>query len=397
MTGATWIALALTIAGVPFALGAGYLALLALAARRRPVAARRDDLRFDVIVPAHNEAVGLPATLRSLTALDYPATRHRIIVIADNCTDETASVARAHGVDVIERHDLTRRGKGFALERAFAQSMLDGFADAVVVIDADSTLSPGALHAFAAAFADGAVAAQADYRVRNADESWRTQLLEYAFTLHHTVRSLGRDRLGWSSGLRGNGMAFRLDTLQRVPYAAFSVVEDIEYGLQLGLAGIAVRYVPDAEVLGDMPTAGDAGARAQRARWEEGRRTLRQQWTTRLLRAAVIGRPLVGDLLADLLIPPLVSFALVIALGGLAALAATLLGAPAWGATPWAFAVVALVIYAARGLMLARDPGATVKALLRLPVFVAWKLVGRRDNAAARQGEWVRTARRAES
>nr|MCU0615948.1 glycosyltransferase family 2 protein [Gemmatimonadaceae bacterium] len=275
MSGIWWVGLALAVAGIPIALGTGYLGLLAAAARRRPPAAPRDDIRFDVIVPAHNEADGLPATLRSLTTLDYPATQHRIIVVADNCSDDTAEVARAFGVHVIERHDLSRRGKGFALERAFARSRTDAFADAVVVVDADSTLSPGALRAFAAAFADGAVAAQGDYRVRNADDTWRTQLLEYAFTLHHTVRSLGRDRLGWSSGLRGNGMAFRLETLERVPYAAFSVVEDIEYGLQLGIAGEAVRYVPDAEVLGDMPTAGDAGARAQRARWEEGRRTLR--------------------------------------------------------------------------------------------------------------------------
>lgn len=397
MTGLWWTGLALTIAGVPCALGAGYLGLLAAAARRRPATAPRDDVRFDVIVPAHNEAEGLPATLRSLTTLDYPATRHRIIVVADNCSDNTADVARAFGVEVIERHDLSRRGKGFALELAFAQSRRDAFADAVIVVDADSTLSPGALRAFAAAFADGAVAAQGDYRVRNADETWRTQLLEYAFTLHHTVRSLGRDRLGWSSGLRGNGMAFRLDTLERVPYAAFSVVEDIEYGLQLGVAGEAVRYVPDAEVLGDMPTAGDAGARAQRARWEEGRRTLRRQWSGRLWRDLLAGRPLVGDLLADLLVPPLVSLGLLCVVGAVVSLAAIWLGAPGWSVAPWAVACGALVLYATQGLRLSRDPGATLRALLRLPVFVAWKIVGRRESAAARQGEWVRTARRAET
>jgi GTP:adenosylcobinamide-phosphate guanylyltransferase len=383
--------------GVPVALAAGYLGLLAIGARHRPPRAGCDDTRFDVIVPAHNEADGLPATLRSLAALDYPATRHRIIVVADNCTDETAAVARAHGVHVLERDDPSRRGKGYALDLAFARSATDGFADAVVVVDADSTLSRGALRSFAAVFRDGAEAAQADYRVRNAEDSWRTQLLEYAFTLHHTVRSLGRDRRGWSSGLRGNGMAFRLDTLARVPYAAFSVVEDIEYGLQLGLAGIPVRYVPDAEVLGDMPVAGDAGARAQRARWEEGRKTLRRQWRARLWRATLAGRPLVGDLLADLLVPPLVSLAMAVALGLLASAGLVALGAPGWTLSPWLFAGAGVALYAARGLQLVRDPGATLRALTRLPAFVAWKLLGRRDQAAARRGEWVRTARRAQS
>src|SRR5262249_40397740 len=103
------------------------------------------------------------------------------------------------------------RGKGYALSCAFEHSLREGLADAVTVVDADTTVSANLLRAFAARIARGADAVQADYAVQNPNASWRTRLLRIAFGSFHVLRSLARERFGLSSGLRGNGMCFTAD------------------------------------------------------------------------------------------------------------------------------------------------------------------------------------------
>ncbi len=386
----------LVVSGGVSLLATGYLARLAVAARSSPAPRPSTTTRIDVIVPAHNEANGIRATIDSLLLADYPREQMRVVVIADNCTDNTAAIARAAGATVLERTDAQLRGKGYALAHGFAWSAADGFADAVVVIDADTSISRGTLGALAAQLAAGAGAVQADYRVRNVDDSWRTRLMELAFTLHHTVRSLGREHLGVSCGLRGNGMAFPLSTLARVPYQAFSVVEDVEYGIQLGLAGVRVVYAPDAQVRGDMPVGGGEAARAQRERWEDGRRALRAKWTWPLARVAWRPQPYAFDLLADLLVPPLAAIAVTVLAGVTFSTVAVFAGWSRWSALPWALSALALLVYIVQGIRLTDNPKAAVRALAWAPLFVVWKLFGRRRGNAAQQGEWVRTARSAE-
>ena len=225
--------------------------------------------RFDVIVPAHNEELGIAATIASLLAVDYPAELRRVVVVADNCQDATAARAREAGAIVLERTDTSKRGKGYALERAFEQSLREGLADAVVVVDADTTVTANLLRAFAVRLSRGAVAAQAEYGVANRTASWRTRLMHIALTLFHCVRSRARERLGVSAGLRGNGMAFACSLLRDVPHDAFSIVEDIEYGIRLGLAGHRVEYAGEAQVFGQMVST-ESASRSQRRRWEGG-------------------------------------------------------------------------------------------------------------------------------
>src|SRR5262249_45829723 len=142
--------LLLALLAVPTALACLYLLLLTLLSARLPrpqPAARR--VRFDVIVPAHNEAEVIERTVHSLLRLDWPRARFGGLVAADNCGDATAALARAAGAKVLERRDTTRRGKGYALEFAFARSRADGFAEALAVVDADSEVSANLLEAFA--------------------------------------------------------------------------------------------------------------------------------------------------------------------------------------------------------------------------------------------------------
>jgi 1,2-diacylglycerol 3-beta-glucosyltransferase len=386
--------LALALLSLPVLGAAGYLLVLALASARTPAPTygppRR---RFDVVVPAHDEEEGIGETVRSLLALDYPAEMRRVVVVADNCRDATADRARQAGAEVLVRTDPERRGKGYALALAFQRSIAGGFADAVVVVDADTSVTPNLLHAFAARLDAGAEAIQAEYGVRNPEASWRTRLVTIAFSLFNTLRCLGRERLGCSVGLRGNGMCFAISALREVPHQAFSIVEDLEYGVRLGLAGRRIHYAAEAEVRGDM-AASSAASKVQRRRWEGGRLRIAREHALPLLRRglATPDRVLL-DLGLDLATPPLAYLAAV-AVAGTAASAAAgiLLRAPLVAPWLWAASLAALVAYVARGWVLSRTGWRGLVDLAYAPVYLVWKL-GVALGPGGGAGAWARTPR----
>lgn len=385
---------ALALLALPFLAAATYLAVLALFAKRSTPPPPVRDVRFDVVVPAHNEESGVADTVRSLLAAEYPRDRFRVVVVADNCTDRTAARAGEAGARVLERSDEQRRGKGHALAFAFERLGGEGIADAFVVVDADSLVSPNLLSAFAARIESGAEALQARYGVRNRTASWRTRLLHLAFTLIHDVRSSARERLRLSCGLRGNGMAFSAALLTRVPHGAFSIVEDLEYGLQLGLAGCCVRYVPEASVVGDMAVS-ESASRSQRSRWEGGRLALARRYGPTLLGRAFRERdPLSLDLGLDLLVPPLTYLVLGVAFGlGIAGAGLGLGMGTAVSSALWALAALALAIYVVRGWLEAGLGWRGLADLMHVPLFILWKLTLWARDDPGRRGEWVRTRR----
>jgi 1,2-diacylglycerol 3-beta-glucosyltransferase len=394
----------LAVAAVPWLAAALYLAVLALFARRHiSTGANAADLSdgtelpsFVVVIPAHNEGAGIAKTVASVAAVDYPAERMRVLVIADNCDDDTAAVARDAGATVLERADQTRRGKGYALSFAFDAILADEkSADAVVVIDADTSVAPNLLQELSRAVRAGHEVMQVHYGVRDADQSWRTRLTSLAFTLFHDVRSSARERLLLSCGLRGNGMCFQRDALRRVPHTSSSLVEDVEHGLQLGLAGVRIHYVQSTAVSGDMPSD-SAASRSQRQRWEGGRALLRQQYAMVLLRAGMRQRSLMLlDLWADLLVPPLSALCAVLVLG--TAASAVLLATTGSGLlalSMWGSAIFAVLLYITRGCAMTGHFVRALGDLLWAPVYIVWKL-GLRAVSTARRGEWVRTGRTA--
>jgi cellulose synthase/poly-beta-1,6-N-acetylglucosamine synthase-like glycosyltransferase len=386
----------LALASLPALAWCGYLGVLTLlsAANRVPQPGGHPRTRFDVIVPAHDEESGIAATVESLLAMDYPRELRRVVVVADNCADETAARAAAAGAVVLERHDTTRRGKGYALAFAFERTLADKTADAVAVVDADTIVSPNLLRAFDARFRSGARAVQAHYGVANRNASWRTRLMHIGFTLFHDVRSRARERLGVSVGLRGNGMAFAVDTLSEVPHDAFSVVEDVEYGIRLGRAGIRVWSAGDAEVLGAMVSS-ERASRSQRRRWEGGRLRLAKTHGLPLLLEGLRKRSLtLLDLALDLLVPPLSYIVLATAFGAAVAAACATTGHAAWwSAAPWGVAVAGLALYVSRGIWLAHVGLRGVLDLMWAPLYIVWKVVLALRPNSSQKGEWVRTTR----
>ncbi|MGA2188759.1 MAG: glycosyltransferase family 2 protein [Steroidobacteraceae bacterium] len=385
--------LCLTLLALPAVLACGYLLLCTLlSARARPPKPSSRRVRFDVFVPAHDEETVIARTVANLRALDWPADRFRVTVIADNCGDATSRIAAAAGARVYERTDLEKRGKGYALAYAFERSAAEGWADAVVVIDADAEASTNLLEAFARRIDTGACAVQAHYGVLNPLASWRTRLITIAKAAFHIVRSRARERVGVSCGIRGNGWCVTHALLSNVPYRAFSLTEDVEYGIELGLAGYRVQYADEAHSDADM-VSGEQIARKQRQRWEHGRFQLIRAKTWTLLQAACRERSAVCfDLALDLLVLPLSYVTLnVFALLALALLASW------WQAPlrPWIWLGVAcaasLVSYVLRGWRLSGIGARGVLDLARAPGFLLWKilLMLRRRKS----DEWVRTDR----
>jgi cellulose synthase/poly-beta-1,6-N-acetylglucosamine synthase-like glycosyltransferase len=385
----------LALLAVPALLSCLYLLLLTSFSQAPPpprVAARRT-WRFDVIVPAHDEQALIARTVLNLLQMERACAQFRVLVIADNCSDDTAAAARAAGARVLERRHPQLRGKGYALEFAFQRSRDEGWADAVVIIDADSMVSHNLLCACAHRLDAGAQAVQVYYGVLDPHSSWRTRLMCIALSAFHKLRSRARERFGLSCGLRGNGWCVTHELLQRVPYRAFSLAEDIEYGIELGLAGVRVHYADEAEVVAEMVNDA-ASATTQRRRWELGRLQLIVSGTRALLRAARQQRAwLCVDLAMDLLVLPLAYVALnVCAL----LVAATLLWLwnPAATLGLWLVAgcAVSLTLYVLRGWQLSRMGARGLLDLVRAPFFVAWKLLlmlQRRESQ-----EWVRTRRK---
>lgn len=370
-----------------------YLLVLTLLSGMQPAVLRSSRrLHFDVIVPAHNEAAAIEGVIANLRKLDWPSDGFRILVVADNCTDATAALARAAGAEVLERHDTSRRGKGHALDFAFQASQAHGWAYAVVVVDADTAVSANLLEAFAARIENGAKVIQAHYDVLNSQASWRTRLMTIAMASFHQVRSRARERLQLSCGIRGNGWCITHRLLHRVPYQAFSLTEDIEYGIDLGLAGYRVYYADEAHVAGLM-VSGEQAARSQRQRWEDGRLQLIRSKTLPLLQAAMgPGGRVCLDLALDLLVLPLSYVALnVVVLIVLAGVA--LLWEPSMAIWLWLGlgCGMSLLLYVLRGWQLSGVGLHGLVDLLRAPFFVLWKvLLMLRSRGSA---EWVRTKR----
>ena len=386
------------------------LCLLAAAAwpRRRPDSHRFSaaPLLLAVIVPAHNEELVLAGTLASLAAQDYPAECFEVVVVADNCTDGTFALARAQGATVWERVNRDQRGKGYALNHAISLLLArpvvpDGF----IVIDADTMAAPDFLACMSARLSAtqdkrGYAAWQGRYGVLNTRDGWRAALMTAAFDLVNHVKPLGRDRLGLSAGLKGNGMAFTCPLAAALPWPGGSLTEDLDYGLELARRfGLRVQYAPEAQVRAQMPATASQAA-SQRKRWERGRLSLvRERALPLLMEGLRLRSLLLLDAAWELLTPPLAELAaLLLAFAGLVAFgtASRCLPHPGVWAIAGTLGILGLLVYILGGLRVARAKPEVYAALLRAPFYAFWKfalLLGGRKPSKNTADAWVRTER----
>ncbi len=385
-----WALLLLTLA----AGGAGRRASSTLAA----LAQNADEVpvrpSVAVLVPAHNESHHLLPTLACLRAQLRPG--DVLLVVADNCTDDTAVLARQAGAQVVERHNARLRGKGYAL--AYGVDALRAAPPAVLmVVDADCLLSANALDVAV----QGAVQHASPVQLLNLMQSapgagLRHRMLEFAMIVKNKVRPLGASRLGGSCHLMGTGMALPWALVAHAPLSTGHVAEDMKLGVDLALQGHATRFLPAASVTSCFPES-SADAHAQKSRWEHGHMATLTQEMPQMLGAALRRRDAGLLVLAlDLMIPPLALYVLLLApacvlwlalawLWPQAAAAAVLLGASAMAL------VLALLLAWARH---ARHLLALTE-LLRAPLYALWKAPIYLAYALNKRSGWVR-ARRAD-
>ena len=271
----------------------------ALLPRRDPPPSSRPR-KIAVLIPAHNEALLISDTVRSVFAQTYAESNYAVWVIADNCSDDTASLARAAGAHVLERSG--NPGKGQGLNDVLRVLMQKDWA-AFVVLDADSEFHPRSLEMLDRQLADGAEVVQIRIAVQNPADSMVTRAMELSQASYNALRPRGRTALGLSAGINGNGFCMTREVVTKVPYLAHSIVEDIEYHMLLLKAGIRVRFLDSVWVKAQIPIGG-RGARVQRVRWERGRIITIRNYAPSLLRDLFHGDRFAVDALVDVLMPP---------------------------------------------------------------------------------------------
>lgn len=392
--------LLLLLLGIPVAAVALYQVVLAIAAffYRGIAPAATDRLRAHtrlvVLVPAHDEAALIERCVRSLLAQTYARDLYEVVVIADNCTDDTALIAESAGADVLIRDDPAARGKGHALRWAIDQLLArTSPPDAIAVVDADSVAAPNFLEALVEPFERGAAAAQGESLLSD-DGSPAAAFRAAAFLLVNHVRPAGRAVLGLPTTLAGNGMLFGRELLQSHPWDAFSSAEDVEYTIRLRLAGVGPAFAGGAIL--HSPTAPTAAAATQQQlRWEGGKLHVARTQIPRLVAAALrLRRPLLLEAAFELAVPPLGLLAAVAGIGTVAT--ATLAAADIvslWSLAPWLAAVAAIPVYVLVGLRAARAPRSAYRSLVHAPLFVLRKLAGAHRLFTFRADSWVRTER----
>ncbi len=343
--------------------------------------------RLAVVIPARNESSTIMRCLNSLRTCNPPgqSCEARIVVVADNCTDDTEELARASGAIIIVRTDAARLGKGFALQDAFEQLLPQGY-DAFLIVDADSVVEANLLSEVATVLASGADAVQVKYLALNGDASFYTRLTSLGLKAFNVLRPRSRDRLGLSAGILGNGFALPRETLLSVPYSTSSIVEDLEYHLRLVRAGKKVAFTVRTAVSADMPIGWSAAAR-QRSRWEGGRLRMLRENALPLARELLEGNLTVLEPLLELLTLPM-SFqiallAVVFALGTIPLKMFTLVSG----------AIVAA--YFTTAVLIADGDVWDLAILPAVPFYIGWKLMLSINifTFSRKDAKWLRTPR----
>lgn len=350
-----------------------------------------------VLMPAHDEDRRIGGILAALFAV-LPSGM-RVLVVADNCADDTAAIARAAGAEVIERHDPARRGKGYAL--AFGRDHLRGSPPGVVIVlDADCRAEPGALALLARTAAVDAAPVQGLYLLTPApDAPAMVQVSNFAFVVKNLVRQRGLRRLGAPIPLGGTGMAFPWPTFRDASLASDHLVEDLALSVDLAMAGRPARFEERALVWSD--AASREATLGQRARWEGGFLKVARSHGSRLVGQGLRrGRPRLVWMGLHVMTPPL---ALLVAIES----ALCFLGFPFWvardvwgGADAWPpIALSIAVLWMIAGVVLVAwvvDGRRWLRlgTLLRLPFYLGWKLplYLRLARGLGPRG-WVRTER----
>ena len=255
-----------------------------------------------ILIPAHNEAEQIKEVIESLQT--QLGDRDRVIVIADNCHDNTAELARSTGVEVLERENKTERGKGYALDYGM-QKIISDPPEVLVILDADCFVIPNTIENLARKAIATGRPVQATYLMKQPENpSLKDNISMFSIKVKNFVRLLGLNRLGWHSLLTGSGMAFPWSVISQISLAGSKTTDDMQLTVDLALAGSTPVFCPEALVIGRLMK--DENAQSQRSRWEHGHLEMILVEVPRLIKGFLkTGNLTALGLALDIFIPPL--------------------------------------------------------------------------------------------
>jgi 1,2-diacylglycerol 3-beta-glucosyltransferase len=367
--------------------------LVALFRRRHPTLAEHSGstAKLLFLVPAHDEQLLIAECVDSLVGMEYPRAMRRIVVIADNCADATAQLAREHGAEVLERHDKTLPGKPRAIRWALDQSDLEQW-DACVIVDADSTVDPGFATALARFMPLRSCAVQAYFGARNEWDSWLTRLGGVLARGRYEVSYPLRQAAGLNCPLTGNGMCIGAGLLRDGGWQAFSLTEDWELYASYTTRGVPIRYARNALLFSEEARSMKEGG-TQRRRWQAGRGWVLRHWWRPLLTSRRIGWHQKLDALAELAGPsPVIHLVLALTIAAVSWL--VLGGSPGiWLALLALGSLAPLLI--TTGIVFIRHPQPfrTAVAFVMLPPYAVWRIVMALRTVLLPEEMWRKTER----
>lgn len=249
-----------------------YYLILALFGLKRKAEKKnyKPEKKFAMIVAAHNEEVVIGKLVKSLINQDYPKELFDVFVIADNCTDNTAKVARKNGANVYERFNKEQRGKGYALEWMFAKifKMKEKY-DAVAIFDADNLVSKDWCKEINSKMVEGYKVVQGYIDSKNPNDSWIAASYSIAFWSQNRMYQLARANVGLSNQIGGTGFAIDTNILKEYGWGATCLTEDLEFSCKLILKGEKVGWAHDAIIYDEKPLTLKQSW-IQRRRWMQG-------------------------------------------------------------------------------------------------------------------------------
>lgn len=351
------------------------------------------NLSVGVLIPAHNESVNILPTLQNI--IPQLKSVDKLVVVADNCSDDTAAVARSAGAIVIERSDPLNRGKGFALDFGM-QFYAKSPPDILIIMDADCLFAKPDMQRLSALCLELNRPIQPLYLMKNpSDEatSIKSKIAEFAWLFKNRVRPYGFSVLGFPCQLMGSGMAFPWTLIKHADLANGNIVEDMKLGIEMAKKGHAPVYVDDIEVISFFPSL-EQSQKTQSKRWEHGHLSMLMTETIPLIGLGLLKRDINMIALAlDLVVPPLSLLVLLVILSIVfASIGSVFLS------SNLAFALsLTMVFIFALSIIMAWYKWArkliTFKQLLFVPLYVVKKMPNYLSFIFKKQKSWVRTDR----
>ncbi len=264
-----------------------------------------------ILIPAHNEESVIENTLEKIKA--EVQVEDRILVVADNCSDQTAEIVRNSSVDVIERQSSEKRGKGYALDYGIQYLLSHQAPETIVILDADCEFETGSLDTLVGHSQENDWICQAKYLMCSPDEALiETRVSEFTWFIKNAIRPAGLLKLGLGCHLQGSGMAFPAHIFKEVSIASGNIVEDLELGLVLTQKGYVSKFIPSALVYSFFPVS-TQGTKTQRTRWEHGHLDSIINLLPKMLFDSMLAMKWKTFwLVLDAMIPPMIIFLLII-------------------------------------------------------------------------------------